>query len=58
MDGQEERLGLDLYGGLAGIGLNLAHFTAISGDLSLRRAALDVAQVVANRLGTRTRSVR
>ena len=46
-----ERLGLDLYGGLAGIGLNLAHFAAITGDPSLRSAAFDVAQAVADRLG-------
>ena len=51
LDGKGERLGLDLYGGLAGIGLNLAHFAAITGDPSLRSAALDVAQAIADRLG-------
>lgn len=51
LGGKWERLGLDLYGGLAGIGLNLAHFAAITGDPSLRSAAFDVAQTVADRLG-------
>lgn len=51
LDGRWERLGLDLHGGLAGIGLNLAHFAAITGDPSLRSAAFDVAQAVADRLG-------
>ena len=48
--GRWERLGLDLYGGLAGIGLNLAHFAAVTGDPWLRDAALEVAGVVADRL--------
>ncbi len=51
LDGKLDRLGLDLHGGLAGIGLNLAHFAAITGDLSLRSAAFDVVQAVADRLG-------
>ena len=51
LDGRWDRLGLDLHGGLAGIGLNLAHFAAITGDPSLRSAAFDVAQAVADRLG-------
>lgn len=46
-----EELGLDLYGGLAGIGLNLAHFAAATGDPSLREAAFRVADVVSDRLG-------
>ncbi len=50
---QWDRLSLDLHGGLAGIGLNLAHFAAITADPSMRTAALGVAQVVADRLGTR-----
>jgi hypothetical protein len=49
--GKWERLGLDLHGGLAGIGLNLAHFAAATGDPALLDAALDVAGVVADRLG-------
>lgn len=51
LDGKWHRLGLDLHGGLAGIGLNLAHFAAITRDPSMRSAAFDVAQVVADRLG-------
>ncbi|MGQ0718154.1 MAG: class III lanthionine synthetase LanKC [Pseudonocardiales bacterium] len=51
LDGKWTRLGLDLYSGLAGIGLNLAHFAAITGDPSLRSAAFEVAQAVADRLG-------
>ncbi|MGH3788397.1 MAG: class III lanthionine synthetase LanKC [Pseudonocardiaceae bacterium] len=51
LDGRLDRLGLDLHGGLAGIGLNLAHFATVTGDPSLRSAAADVAQVVADRLG-------
>ncbi len=51
LDGKLDRLGLDLHGGLAGIGLNLTHFAAITGDPSLRSAAFDVAQAVADRLG-------
>jgi tRNA A-37 threonylcarbamoyl transferase component Bud32 len=44
-------LRMDLYGGLAGIGLNLLHFWAATGDASLRDAALAVAEIVAGRLG-------
>ncbi|MGH3835902.1 MAG: class III lanthionine synthetase LanKC [Pseudonocardiaceae bacterium] len=51
LQGRWDRLGLDLHGGLAGIGLNLAHFAAITGDPSLRSAAFDIAQAVADRLG-------
>jgi tRNA A-37 threonylcarbamoyl transferase component Bud32 len=51
LDGKWELLGLDLRGGLAGIGLNLAHFAAITGDYSLRDTALRVADRVADRLG-------
>ena len=51
LNGKWDRLGLDLHGGLAGIGLNLAHFAAITGDPSLRSASSTVAQVVADRLG-------
>lgn len=47
-----ERLGLDLYSGLAGIGLNLAHFASSTGDPSLADAAWRVADVVADRLGS------
>lgn len=47
-----DRYSLDLYGGLAGIGLNLAHFAATTADPSIRTAAFTVAQAVADRLGT------
>ncbi|MGH4008142.1 MAG: class III lanthionine synthetase LanKC [Pseudonocardiaceae bacterium] len=49
--GKWERLGLDLRSGLAGIGLNLAHFAEITGDSSLWDNALHVADIVADRLG-------
>jgi tRNA A-37 threonylcarbamoyl transferase component Bud32 len=51
LEGRFHRLGLDLHGGLAGIGLNLAYFAAITGDPALRGAAFDVAQAIADRLG-------
>lgn len=46
-----DRLGLDLASGLAGIGLNLAHFAELTGDASLWDEALHAAQVTAERLG-------
>jgi len=51
LDGKLEKLGLDLYGGLAGIGLNLAHFAAATADSSLWEATLRVADIVADGLG-------
>jgi tRNA A-37 threonylcarbamoyl transferase component Bud32 len=51
LDGKWDRLGLDLHGGLAGLGLNLTHFAAITADSALRSAAFMVAQAVADRLG-------
>ncbi|MCA1682625.1 MAG: class III lanthionine synthetase LanKC, partial [Actinobacteria bacterium] len=51
LEGKLEKLGLDLYGGLAGIGLNLAHFAAATADSSLWEATLRVADIVADRLG-------
>ncbi|MFF7738788.1 class III lanthionine synthetase LanKC [Streptomyces sp. NPDC007984] len=51
---QWQRLGTDLYSGLAGVGLNLLHFADTTGDSVLRVAALDVAGTVAQRLGTET----
>lgn len=51
VDGKLHRLGLDLYGGLAGVGLNLAHFAAAAADSSLWEATLRVADVVADGLG-------
>jgi tRNA A-37 threonylcarbamoyl transferase component Bud32 len=49
--GKWERLGLDLYTGLAGIGLNLAHFAEATGEASLWDSVWKVADVVAERLG-------
>ncbi|HEY2673722.1 MAG TPA: class III lanthionine synthetase LanKC [Rugosimonospora sp.] len=46
-----ESLGLDLIGGLSGIGLNLAHFADRTGDAALRDAADRAADLVAERLG-------
>src|SRR5262249_21222907 len=51
VDGKWELLGLDLRGGLAGIGLNLAHFAGLTGDPSLRENALPAADHVAARVG-------
>lgn len=51
LDGKLERLGLDLRSGLAGIGLNLAYFAEITGESSLRKSALRVAEIIADRLG-------
>lgn len=46
-----EKLGLSLFAGLAGVGLNLAHFAEATGDTSLHDAALRAADIVADRLG-------
>ncbi|MEV0117235.1 class III lanthionine synthetase LanKC [Streptomyces sp. NPDC050844] len=46
-----EDLALDLKGGLSGIGLNLLHFAATTGDPACRDAADRVAEAVADRLG-------
>jgi serine/threonine protein kinase len=47
------QLGLDLRGGLSGIGLNLAHFAAATDDAALWDATWAVADAVAERLGDR-----
>jgi serine/threonine protein kinase len=44
-------LGLDLQGGLAGVGLNLLHFADETGEPALRIAAYRAAELVAERLG-------
>jgi hypothetical protein len=44
-------LGLDLQSGLAGIGLNLAHFADRTGDGVLWRRAESIAESIAGRLG-------
>ena len=46
-----DRFGLDLEGGLAGIGLNLGHFANVTGDAALHDAADEVVRIVAARLG-------
>jgi len=51
LEGKWERVGLDIHSGLAGIGLNLAHFAEVSGDASLWKTAFRVAEIVAERLG-------
>jgi tRNA A-37 threonylcarbamoyl transferase component Bud32 len=48
---QRDQLRLDLNGGLAGIGLTLAHFAARNDDAALWDAAWDIADRVAERLG-------
>jgi hypothetical protein len=46
-----ETLDSGLYGGLAGIGLNLLHFADSTGEPGLRQAGLRAAELVAQRLG-------
>jgi tRNA A-37 threonylcarbamoyl transferase component Bud32 len=49
--GKLRHFALDLRGGLAGIGLNLLHFAARTGEARLFSAAREVAEMVADRLG-------
>ena len=51
LEGKLEGVGLDLYSGLAGIGLNLAHFATQTGDDALWRQAVRVAEIVSDQLG-------
>ena len=51
LEGKLERLGPDLLGGLAGIGLNLARFATQTGDAGYWRQAVKVAEIIAGRLG-------
>jgi len=44
-------LGSDLFGGVSGIGLSLAYFAERTGDTALRDAAIEAADLVAERLG-------
>lgn len=46
-----ESLGLDLHGGLAGVGLNLLHLADRTGEPALRVAAHRAAELVVERLG-------
>jgi hypothetical protein len=48
---QRDHLGLDLNGGLAGIGLTLAHFAARHDDPALWDVVWEIADLVAERLG-------
>jgi serine/threonine protein kinase len=51
MASKHEHFGLDLRGGLAGIGLNLLHFATRTGEETLWDCAHEVVQSVADRLG-------
>lgn len=51
LDEDWRSLGLDLHGGLAGVGLNLLHFADRTGEPALREAARTAADLVAERLG-------
>jgi tRNA A-37 threonylcarbamoyl transferase component Bud32 len=51
LDGALDRLRLDLYGGLAGIGLNLLHFATETQDAAFWSATARVADIIAARLG-------
>lgn len=44
--------GLDLFGGLAGIGLNLVHFAALTGDSDLWSLAGRMAEFLADEMGS------
>jgi tRNA A-37 threonylcarbamoyl transferase component Bud32 len=49
--GKYAHFGLDLSGGLAGIGLNLLHFARATGDAALWDSAHEVVEKIAERLG-------
>ncbi|ORT60660.1 class III lanthionine synthetase LanKC [Streptomyces sp. CB03238] len=46
-----QELGLDLKGGLSGIGLSLLHFASVTADPALHDAAVQAVEAVADRLG-------
>ena len=48
---QRDQLSLDLSGGLAGVGLTLAHFAACYDDAALWDSVWEIADLVAERLG-------
>ncbi|NYH91202.1 serine/threonine protein kinase [Actinopolymorpha rutila] len=52
LTGDWESLGPDLASGLAGVGLNLMHFAARTGDPTLRTAALRAAELTVDRIGS------
>jgi tRNA A-37 threonylcarbamoyl transferase component Bud32 len=51
LNGRWDRLGIDLYGGLAGIALNLMHMADATDDPSLWSMAVGMADAVADQLG-------
>jgi tRNA A-37 threonylcarbamoyl transferase component Bud32 len=51
LDGKLDQFGLDLSGGLAGIGLTLAYFAARTDDAALWDIVWEIAGLVAERLG-------
>jgi tRNA A-37 threonylcarbamoyl transferase component Bud32 len=51
LDGKLDQFGLDLSGGLAGIGLTLAYFAARTDDVALWDTVWAIADLVAERLG-------
>jgi len=51
LDGKLDQFGLDLSGGLAGIGLALAYFAARTDDAALWDRVWEIADLVAERLG-------
>lgn len=51
LNGRWDRLGLDLYGGLSGIALNLMHMSDAADDPALWATAVGMADAVVERLG-------
>jgi len=51
LDGKWDLCGPDLFGGLAGIGLNLAHFAVLTGDSELWGLTGQIAEFLADELG-------
>ncbi len=51
LDGAWDQLGTDLFGGLAGIGLNVAYFAEQTGDAALWTLAGEIVELLADELG-------
>ena len=51
LDGAWDQLGTDLFGGLAGIGLNLAYFAEQTGDAALWQLTGEIVELLADELG-------
>ncbi len=51
LDDNWDQLGLDLYAGLAGIGLNLAHFAEATGEPALWDLVEEITEVIGEELG-------